>query len=217
MELASVIGLEFSSGAVSALAGEGDAGAELESALAALCRKQLIRRAEPGAADDFGFSHILVRDTAYDRLLKRTRARLHERFAAGSPARPGPGSPSAKRSSATTLSSRSLPGRARPGRRRRAAARRRGVAAPELGLLPRPGPRRHARGAACCSGPPRCSARTTQPARCSSSTPARRRSTSASSSGPSRCDRGGGPGPFGRRYRDRPGSGARPPAAALHH
>ena len=82
VELASVIGLEFSSGAVSALAGEGDAGAELESALAALCRKQLIRRAEPGAADDFGVSHILVRDTAYDRLLKRTRARLHERFAA---------------------------------------------------------------------------------------------------------------------------------------
>ena len=56
--------------------------ADLEPALAALCRKQLIRRAEPGAADDFRFSHILVRDTAYARLLKRTRARLHERFAA---------------------------------------------------------------------------------------------------------------------------------------
>ena len=35
-----------------------------------------------GAADDFHFSHILVRDAAYARLLKRTRARLHERFAA---------------------------------------------------------------------------------------------------------------------------------------
>jgi tetratricopeptide (TPR) repeat protein len=30
---------------------------------------------------DYQFSHILVRDAAYDRLLKRTRARLHERYA----------------------------------------------------------------------------------------------------------------------------------------
>lgn len=82
MESASVIGLEFSRDAVSALLTENDAPADLEPALAALCRKQLIRRAEPGAADDFGFSHILVRDAAYARLLKRTRARLHERFAA---------------------------------------------------------------------------------------------------------------------------------------
>jgi predicted ATPase len=82
VELASVIGLDFDSGAVSALAGDGDTRIDLEPALAALCRKQLIRRAEPGAADDFTFSHILVRDTAYARLLKRTRARLHERFAA---------------------------------------------------------------------------------------------------------------------------------------
>jgi class 3 adenylate cyclase len=82
VKLASVIGLEFSRGAVSALAGDGDTRIDLEPALAALCRKQLIRRAEPGAAGDFRFSHILVRDTGYARLLKRTRARLHERFAA---------------------------------------------------------------------------------------------------------------------------------------
>jgi len=82
VELASVIGLEFSSAAVSVLLQADDARADLEPALAALCRKQLIRRAEPGAADDFRFSHILVRDTAYARLPKRTRARLHERFAA---------------------------------------------------------------------------------------------------------------------------------------
>ena len=35
-----------------------------------------------GGGDHFQFSHILVRDAAYARLLKRTRARLHERFAA---------------------------------------------------------------------------------------------------------------------------------------
>ena len=82
VESASVIGLEFSTGALSVLMEESVAEADLERALAALCRKQLIRRAEPGEADDFHFSHILVRDTAYARLLKRTRARLHERFAA---------------------------------------------------------------------------------------------------------------------------------------
>jgi predicted ATPase/class 3 adenylate cyclase len=82
VELASVIGLEFSSDAVSALLEESDSRTDLEPPLAALCIKQLIRRAEPGAADDFRFSHILVRDTAYARLPKRTRARLHERFAA---------------------------------------------------------------------------------------------------------------------------------------
>jgi predicted ATPase len=82
VESASVVGLEFSSGAVSVLVQDGKARTDLEHPLAALCRKQLIRRVEPGAADDFHFSHILVRDTAYGRLLKRTRARLHERFAA---------------------------------------------------------------------------------------------------------------------------------------
>jgi predicted ATPase/class 3 adenylate cyclase len=82
VESASVIGLEFSTSALSVVLGESVAGTDLEPALAALCSKQLIRRAEPGEADDFHFSHILVRDTAYARLLKRTRARLHERFAA---------------------------------------------------------------------------------------------------------------------------------------
>jgi class 3 adenylate cyclase/tetratricopeptide (TPR) repeat protein len=82
VESASVIGLEFSSGAVSVLVQDGDARTDLERPLATLSNKQLIRPAGPGAADDFHFSHILVRDTAYARLLKRTRARLHERFAA---------------------------------------------------------------------------------------------------------------------------------------
>jgi ATP/maltotriose-dependent transcriptional regulator MalT len=82
VESASVIGLEFSSGAVSVLVEEDDTQTDLGPALASLCSKQLIRRAAPGAADDFYFSHILVRDIAYARLLKRTRARLHERFAA---------------------------------------------------------------------------------------------------------------------------------------
>ncbi len=82
-ESASVIGLEFSTSAVSVLTEEGDARTDLEPSLTALSRKQLIRRGEAGAPDGgYQFSHILIRDTAYARLLKRTRARLHERFAA---------------------------------------------------------------------------------------------------------------------------------------
>jgi class 3 adenylate cyclase len=81
VESASVIGLEFSSDAVLALLKGSEATTDLEPTLAGLCGKQLIRRTESDAADDFCFSHILVRDAAYARLLKRTRARLHERFA----------------------------------------------------------------------------------------------------------------------------------------
>jgi predicted ATPase/class 3 adenylate cyclase len=82
VESASVIGLEFSSEAVAVLVQEDNDRTDLAPPLAALCRKKLIRPAEAGAADDFHFSHILIRDAAYARLLKRTRARLHECFAA---------------------------------------------------------------------------------------------------------------------------------------
>ncbi len=81
VERAAVIGLEFQPAAVAALAPDGDAGAALTPPLAALCAKRLIRFTGAGLGDEaYQFSHILVRDAAYDRLLKRTRARLHERF-----------------------------------------------------------------------------------------------------------------------------------------
>ncbi len=81
-ERAAVIGLVFQPAAVAALAPDGGAEADLVPPLAALCGKRLIRPA--GASPDgmdYQFNHLLVRDAAYDRLLKRTRARLHERFA----------------------------------------------------------------------------------------------------------------------------------------
>ena len=82
VERAAVIGLEFQAAAVAALAPEGDAGADLAPSLAALCAKHLIRAISASTSgDDYQFSHILVRDAAYDRLLKRTRTRLHESFA----------------------------------------------------------------------------------------------------------------------------------------
>jgi class 3 adenylate cyclase/tetratricopeptide (TPR) repeat protein len=51
--------------------------------LMVLAHKQLVRD-EPSAVPDvraFRFAHILVRDAAYQRLLKRTRAQLHEAWA----------------------------------------------------------------------------------------------------------------------------------------
>ena len=81
-ERAAVIGLEFQPAAVAALAPDGEPGTDLAPPLSALCGKRLIRPA--GASPDgldYQFSHLLVRDAAYDRLLKRTRARLHERVA----------------------------------------------------------------------------------------------------------------------------------------
>ncbi len=82
LERGAVEGEVFHRLAVQALAGERLA-AEVESRLAGLVRKELIR---PHAAqlvgdDAFRFRHLLIRDAAYDGLPKATRTELHERFA----------------------------------------------------------------------------------------------------------------------------------------
>jgi len=82
VERAAVVGLEFETAAIEVLAPDGDAGADLAPPLSALCRKRLIRAGGAGLrGEGYQFSHLLVRDAAYDRLLKRTRARMHGRFA----------------------------------------------------------------------------------------------------------------------------------------
>ncbi len=82
VERAAVIGLEFPSPAVAALAADGDLESDLGPLLSALCGKRLVRPIDVRPdGTDYQFNHILVRDAAYDRLLKRTRARLHERYA----------------------------------------------------------------------------------------------------------------------------------------
>ena len=55
----------------------------VESHLATLVRKELIRSTAPTFPEDegFRFSHLLIRDAAYESLPKATRAELHERFA----------------------------------------------------------------------------------------------------------------------------------------
>jgi DNA-binding SARP family transcriptional activator/tetratricopeptide (TPR) repeat protein len=79
---ASVVGKEFSRGAVAQLLREEDR-AGLSDRLDSLLRKHLIVPGEsifPGD-DAFRFRHILVRDAAYEALPKERRADLHERFA----------------------------------------------------------------------------------------------------------------------------------------
>jgi tetratricopeptide (TPR) repeat protein len=81
VEPASVAGLRFAQGAVESIVDDAlhlDVGAELGS----LTTKQLLRRDPDGPfpEDGYQFEHALVRDAAYNRLLKRTRADLHERF-----------------------------------------------------------------------------------------------------------------------------------------
>ena len=55
----------------------------VETHLATLVRKELIRSTSPMLPQDegFRFRHLLIRDAAYESLPKATRAELHERFA----------------------------------------------------------------------------------------------------------------------------------------
>ena len=81
VEPAAVAGLRFAEGAVVSLVDQAlrpDVGGHLAS----LAAKQLVR-SDPGGPfpeDGYRFEHLLVRDAAYGRLLKRTRASFHERF-----------------------------------------------------------------------------------------------------------------------------------------
>ena len=79
LETASVIGLVFDEEPIRELVPEA-VRPELDVHLASLIVKQLVRPS-PAQAGMHRFQHILVRDAAYQGLLKRERASLHERFA----------------------------------------------------------------------------------------------------------------------------------------
>ena len=78
LELASVVGAEFSVGAIRELA---DDPATVPSVLERLRRKELVEPTGSYWGDDplHRFHHVLIRDAAYRRLLKTTRAELHRR------------------------------------------------------------------------------------------------------------------------------------------
>jgi class 3 adenylate cyclase/tetratricopeptide (TPR) repeat protein len=76
-ECASVVGEEFEHEEVRELAPDTVRPA-LASCLAGLVRNDVIAAAD---TDAFRFAHLLIRDVAYDGMLKERRAELHERFA----------------------------------------------------------------------------------------------------------------------------------------
>jgi class 3 adenylate cyclase/DNA-binding SARP family transcriptional activator len=80
LELASVEGEVFHRGAVQALMGDDT---QVLSRLTALVHKQVIRpgKAQLPGEDGFRFQHLLIRDVAYEAILKSTRAELHEQYA----------------------------------------------------------------------------------------------------------------------------------------
>jgi class 3 adenylate cyclase/tetratricopeptide (TPR) repeat protein len=83
IEPASVVGAVFQLSAVGALAAD-PVRESLPAQIPVLEGKQLIEQEPTPPSDDdlwFRFHHILIRDAAYQGLLKRTRATLHERFA----------------------------------------------------------------------------------------------------------------------------------------
>jgi class 3 adenylate cyclase len=80
LELASVVGAEFSLGALRELSGDRTTAPPL---LETMRRKELVEPTGTYWGDEpvYRFHHVLIRDAAYRRLLKTTRADLHERVA----------------------------------------------------------------------------------------------------------------------------------------
>ena len=81
IEAASVAGLVFPQDALRELVSD-DVAAQLEKFIRSLCRKHLVQTGVEsiGAGAHYRFAHALVREAAYQGMLKRTRAMLHERF-----------------------------------------------------------------------------------------------------------------------------------------
>ena len=84
LERGAVEGEVFHRRVLGALVDEENSNSEVDSRLAGLVRKDLIRPHQGTIPGDtaFRFRHLLIRDAAYDALPKATRARLHERLAA---------------------------------------------------------------------------------------------------------------------------------------
>ncbi|HKA27421.1 MAG TPA: adenylate/guanylate cyclase domain-containing protein, partial [Gaiellaceae bacterium] len=80
IEPASVIGLVFDRPPLEELAPE-PVREEVEAHLVSMTQKQLVREHTERTDPSYRFQHILVRDAAYQGILKRARAGLHERFA----------------------------------------------------------------------------------------------------------------------------------------
>ena len=79
IEPASVVGYVFADAAVSALTPP-EVTPRVRTELTSLAQKHLVSRVDEGDESHHRFQHIMIRDTAYDGILKRARADFHERF-----------------------------------------------------------------------------------------------------------------------------------------
>ena len=79
IEPASVVGYMFADAAVSALTPP-EVTPRVRTELTSLAQKHLVSRVDEGDESHHRFQHIMIRDTAYDGILKRARADFHERF-----------------------------------------------------------------------------------------------------------------------------------------
>ncbi len=78
-QVAATIGREFSFALLSSVAGESES--QLRSGLDRLTAAELLSRREDAPEETYLFKHALVRDTAYQSLLRKSRRGLHERIA----------------------------------------------------------------------------------------------------------------------------------------
>ena len=149
IEAASVAGLVFPEDALHELVSDDVAG-QLEKLIHSLCRKHLVQTGVEsiGGGAHYRFAHVLVREAAYQGMLKRTRATLHERFVAWADR------VNEDRDRAVEFEeilgyhleqAYGEPGRARPARRARLRVGASRGATPFLGWSPSLRPRRHAR------------------------------------------------------------------------
>jgi class 3 adenylate cyclase/tetratricopeptide (TPR) repeat protein len=83
IEPASVIGLAFAQAALEAIVDD-DVRDEVPTCLISLAQRQFVRREKVSGEEAYGhrFAHQMIRDATYAGILKRARARLHERFVA---------------------------------------------------------------------------------------------------------------------------------------
>jgi class 3 adenylate cyclase/tetratricopeptide (TPR) repeat protein len=83
IEAASVAGLVFPEDALRELVSP-ETAVQLDKTVRSLCRKHLVQTGVEsiGRGAHYRFAHVLVREAAYQGMLKRTRAGLHERFVA---------------------------------------------------------------------------------------------------------------------------------------
>ncbi|MGC9393269.1 MAG: ATP-binding protein [Anaerolineae bacterium] len=79
LQLASVVGRAFPRRVLDAVAGKaGRHRYDLDSALLALEREELIYEQKPGSEPEYVFKHHLIQEAAYNSLLKQERATLHQ-------------------------------------------------------------------------------------------------------------------------------------------